>query len=79
MADFRSTTPSYNKCRPTFAWRNVAVVRSWLLTSTSDSRATEKPNKTRMCLDVNRLSAFAFLNMVPIGESKASQPASSDE
>ena len=39
---------------PTFARRNVAVVRSSLYGSTNNFRATGKVNKTRMCLDVNR-------------------------
>src|SRR6266513_3292381 len=40
--------------RTAFAWRNMAVLRSSLHTSTGNFRATEKPNKTPVYLELNR-------------------------
>ena len=40
--------------RSTFAWRNVAVIRSLLYASTSNFRARNKAKKTRKCLHVDR-------------------------
>jgi hypothetical protein len=42
---------------------NNSLVRSWLYTSTSSFRTTEKANKTRMCINVDRYPYSSLLSL----------------